>query len=119
MDSNVIYEIIERAINDKKELIINMKYASGHGRDTLDDLSFQPYILGDDTMQFGFVWGYLSSNHLYYKILLENIITAKLTSRKFDVKDDACYQYIDEESHFAMLDKFKNYFRGPARIANS
>lgn len=115
MTKKQIYETIEKAINTKTELILTVKHGLGS---IIDNTHFQPYILGDDTYQYSFIWGYLSEQNLYYKFILDNIVAAKLSVKKYDVREDACYQYSCEEEHFGHIEGFENAYFQAARHAD-
>lgn len=115
MKPKQIYDTIEKAINDKKELVLTVKHGLG---DTIPDTSFQAYILGDDTYQYAFVWGYLPGQNLYYKFMLDNITSSMLTTKKYSVREDACYQHALEEEHFGLLEGFDNIYAQAARHSN-
>ena len=115
MSPKEIYEIIEKAINEKSELVLTVKHGLG---DTIANTQFQAYMLGHDTYQYDYVWGYLSDLNLYYKFLLDQIVAVKLTNVKYAAREDACYQYAIEEETFAQLDGFTNIYAQAARHAN-
>jgi hypothetical protein len=112
MTAKQIYEIIEKGLNNTTELSISVKHGLGT---TIDDTHFQAYILGSDTYQYSFVWGYLPGQNLYYKFMLNNISAIKLTSKKYKVRKDACYQYSIEEEHYGCLDGFDNIYMQAAQ----
>lgn len=113
MTPNQIYAVIEKAINTQTELLLTVKHGLGGN---IDNTSFQPYILGDDTYQFGFVWGYLTHSGLYYKFFLDNISFAKLTTKKYNVREDACYQHSIEEEHYCRSETFDNIYAQSAQL---
>lgn len=113
METNQIYDTIQRAIDAKMELSFNYKHGIGGEISNV----FHAYILGDDTMQYSFVWGYLPDQGLYYKFMLSNIVSAKLLTKKYAVREDACYQYSIEEEHFNRVEGFTNSFGEAARLA--
>lgn len=115
MSPKEIYEVIEKAINEKSELVLTVKHGLG---DTIADTQLQGYRLGHDTYQYDYVWGYLPDLNLYYKFLLDQIVAAKATNAKYTVREDACYQYAIEEETFAQLDGFTNIYVQAARHAN-
>lgn len=114
MTTKQIYATIEKAINEGVEVILTVKHGLG---DSIPDTAFEAYILGNDTYQYGFVWGRLTHQGLYYKLLLDNITAAKATSTKHAVRDDACYQHAIEEEHYARLQGFDNIYVQAARHA--
>lgn len=113
MTSKQIYDVIEKAINTQTELLLTVKHGLG---ENIDNTSFQPYILGDDTYQYSFVWGYLTHSGLYYKFMLDNISFAKLTTKKYGVREDACYQHSIEEEHFSRIENFDNIYAQAAQF---
>jgi hypothetical protein len=94
-----IDEIIKRAILDNQTITVKFKHGTG---DELE-LDFDPYIYGDDTMQYGFVWGYLPTNLLFYKFMVDSIISVKLTQQTFIVHSEARYLYSLEEEHWGRV----------------
>lgn len=115
MSPKEIYEVLEKAINEKNEVVLTVKHGLG---DTIPDTHFQGYRLGNDTYQYGYVWGYLSDLNLYYKFLLDQIVAVKVIETKYAVREDACYQHAIEEDTFAQLDGFKNIYAQAARLAS-
>lgn len=115
MTATQIYDTIEKAIKNKNVLILTVKHGLG---DTIPDTSFEAYILGDDTYQYSFTWGYLPDQKLYYKFMLSNIVLAKASTKKYDVREDACYQHSIEEEHYRSLAGFENIYIQAARTAN-
>lgn len=115
MSVKEIYEVIEKAINEKSELVLTVKHGLG---DLIPDTHFQAYRLGDDTYQYSYVWGYLPNLNLYYKFRLDQIVAAKATITKYGVREDACYQHSIEEDTYAQLEGFKNVYAQAARHAN-
>lgn len=112
MKESEVYKEIEKGIEEKSELLFSVKHGLGK---VIDNISFQAYILGDDTFQYSFVWGYIPGQNLYYKFMLENIISISQTTKEYNVRLDACYQYAINETHFMRLDKFKNIYGEAAR----
>ena len=114
MTAKTIYNSIETAIDTNSEIKLSVKHGLGSN---IDNTLFQPYILGDDTYQYSFVWGYLPGLNLYYKFRLTDILSADLLQTKFNVREDACYQYAIEEDHFAKLSGFTNIYLQAAKTA--
>lgn len=112
MTPKQVYDTIKKSINDKTELVLTVKHGLG---DTIPNTPFQAYILGNDTYQYAFVWGFLAGQNLYYKFMLDNIVSAKATTIKYSVREDACYQYAIEEEHFEQIDGFDNVYSQAAR----
>ena len=90
---------IIKAIEDHETLLIKMKYGLGNEL----ELEFDPYIYGDDIMQYKFVWGYLPWSKLYYKLMVDFIISIKKTNKKFELNKGAMYINSLEEKHYASL----------------
>jgi hypothetical protein len=111
MTSNLV-KTIREAIKTQRELLLTVKHGLG---DELE-VPFQPYIQGQDKMQYEFVWGYLSYSMVFYKLYIENIISAKLTDVTYTVLPNACYQYALEEEHYAVLQDFHNIYSDAARL---
>jgi hypothetical protein len=107
MTKEEIYNIIDQGINQKQTLILSVRHGLGS---VINNTKFDPYIVGDDTYQFQFAWGYLPEQNLFYKFDLDNIESAKLGNEKFEISEEACYQYAIEEEHFAEVEGFKNIF---------
>lgn len=114
MTPNQVYDTIAKAINEKKELTLTVKHGLG---DLLPNTPFQGYILGDDTYQYSFAWGFLPHTRLYYKFMLDSIVSAKATATAYATREDACYQHSIEEEHFARLEGFDNIYVQAARSA--
>lgn len=112
MTRNQIYETLEKAINNKSEIMLSAKHGLGS---LIDGMRFQPYILGDDSFQYPFVWGYLPGNNEYYKFMLDNVVATKSVAAKYDVREDACYQHAINEDHFARLTGFDNIYGQAAK----
>lgn len=91
-----IDEKIENAIQNHKTILINTKYGLGQEL----EVEFDPYIIGSDTMQYGFVWGFLPWNNLMYKFILNNLLSVKITDKTFKVQSDVIYLYAIEEEHY-------------------
>lgn len=96
MKSTDIEKKIIEAIENHKTILITFKYGLG------DDLEieFDPYIYGSDTMQYGFVWGFLPWSNLFYKLMFDFIISVKTTGKIFKIQSDAIYLYAMEEEHY-------------------
>lgn len=114
MSSKSIYDTIREAIQTKQEVILEVKHGAGG---TIPNTYFQAYILGSDTYQYDFVWGSLGSDGLYYKFLLDNIISAKSTNIKYTVSSEACYQHALEEEHYQRIEGFANVYSQGAKNA--
>ncbi len=110
-----IYNVIDQGVNQKKTLILSVRHGLGS---VIDNTIFSPYILGDDTYQFQFAWGHLPELNLFYKFYLDNIESAKLGNEKFEISEEACYQYAVDEEHFAEVDGFKNIFIKAAKTTS-
>jgi hypothetical protein len=83
------------AIENHKTILIKFKYGLGQEL----EIEFDPYIYGSDTMQYGFVWGFLPSSGLFYKLIFDFIISVRSTNKKFTVEPDTMYLYAIEEDH--------------------
>jgi hypothetical protein len=114
--ASTLVDIIKKGIEDKIELILTAKYGLG---DKNLEVPFQPYIYGEDSMQYQFVWGYLSYPMLFYKFHMDNIVSAKLSDTTFTVLPNACYQYAIEEERYAVLPDFDNIYADAARQKKS
>jgi hypothetical protein len=101
------YTKIQEGIRNNTEITLAVRHGLG---DIIQDTTFQAYILGDDSYQYSFVWGYLPDLNLYYKFMLDNIITVKNTTKKYSVRKEASYQHAIEEEQFAILENFTNIF---------
>jgi len=109
------YSKIENGIKNNTEVILAVRHGLG---DIIEGTKFQPYILGDDSYQYSFVWGFLPDFNLYYKFMLDNIITVKNTTIEYFVREDACYQHAIEEEQFAVLKNFQNIYNNAAKHSN-
>jgi hypothetical protein len=96
MEQEKIIETINKAIDNQLTLTIIYKYGLG---ETVE-VNFNPYIYGADTMQYDFVWGFLTHSGLHYKMFIRFIESAKLTTKKFTVESDSIYLYAIEEEHW-------------------
>lgn len=103
-----IYELLRKAINEKKEVHIKFKYGIDG---TPLSVVFHPYILGEDLMQYYFVWGFLPVNQLPYKFLLDNVIDVKISSTSFILNNKLAYHYALEEEHYVSISGFERIFR--------
>jgi hypothetical protein len=106
MEENRIKQAIKKAIDSNKTLDLTIKHGVG---DTIE-ISLDPYILGSDTMQYDFVWGYIPFNKLYYKLILDFILSARVSEKKFEVQNDAVYLFALEEEHFEIVGGFDNIY---------
>ena len=96
MTREEIVSTIEKAIDNHLTLTVMYKYGFG---DPIE-VNFNPYIYGSDIMQYDFVWGFLTNNPMHYKMLVDFIVSAKLTTKKFTVESDSIYLYASEEEHW-------------------
>lgn len=107
MNHKNIYTQIEKAIREKKVLTLSIK--PGIGNDNIDNIKFDPYILGDDTFQHPFVFGFISWSGLFYKFRLYDIKQCKLSQVNFEVSERATYHHAIEEDHYAIAEGLKIY----------
>ena len=115
MNEYPLNSVIDKAINNSLELNLTVKHGFG---ELIPSTRFQAYILGNDTYQYAFTWGYLPDIGLFYKFMLSSIVDAKVTGKSFTSRNDACYQHAIEEEHFAVLDGFNNIYVQSARCAD-
>jgi hypothetical protein len=113
---NEIYERLNTAISKNKAIILTVKNGLGS---EIKELKFYPYILGDDSFQFAFVWGQLQESKLFYKFNLQNIIELKISQEVFNYSNNACYQYALEEEHYNTISGFDNIFILEAQKSHS
>lgn len=106
-----IENAIAEAIKSKRELNLKVKYGLGN---EVKDLKFQPYIYGDDFLQYPFVWGYFSYPMVFYKLLIEHIIEARITDTAYTVQKAAVYSYSIEEEHYTVLEGFDKIYADAA-----
>ena len=92
-----------KAIDNHLTLTVVYKYGLG---DTIE-VNFNPYIYGSDIMQYEFVWGFLTNNPMHYRMLVDFIVSAKLTTKKFTVESDSIYLYALEEEHWNRIKEFE------------
>jgi hypothetical protein len=102
MHQSVIYNLIKEAINQKRELKMNIKYGLGDNSDSIE-VEFQPYVLGSDIFQYSYVWGYLPHDDTYYKFLLNLINSVKASGDTYTVRANPPYPYALGEEHYASL----------------
>ncbi len=107
-------ELIQKAINEKRRLLITVE----HGLGNPIEIQFDPYIYGEDTWQRYFVWGLDSSLHCY-KYYLDWIKKVKLEGEHFKVDPNAVYYYSMEEEHYACVEKPKVQCQMYSHIAGS
>ena len=103
MEQEKIIETINKAIDNHLTLTVVYKYGLG---DTVE-VNFNPYIYGSDIMQYEFVWGFLTNNPMHYRMLVDFIVSAKLTTKKFTVESDSIYLYALEEEHWNRIKEFE------------
>jgi hypothetical protein len=93
----------KNAIETNNEVSFDYKYGIG---DKNIKVILQPYILGSDIFQYDFVWGLIPYNMTFYKFLIDNISSFRLTNNRYELSSEACYQYMIEEEHYAILENF-------------
>jgi hypothetical protein len=101
-----IVETIKSAIQQQKELLLKIKYGLGSELEIL----LEPYIYGEDIMQYEFVWGCINQNKTFYKVYLNIILEATINEEVFPIVLNAVYLYSTGESHFEILDGFDNFY---------
>lgn len=106
MHPGTIEEKIKEAVETSKQVNIKMLYGLGNEI----SIEFQPYIYGQDIMQFSFVWGYIPFNRVFYKIHLDNIKSVQVTEITYTVLPGAIYMWSLEEEHYSVLVGFRNIF---------
>ena len=99
MTTNAEDELIQKAIREKRRLLITVEHGLG---DTVE-VRLDPYIYGQDSWQRYFVWGLDSSLHCY-KYYLDWVKKVKLEGNQFKVDANAVYYYAMEEEHYARVD---------------
>jgi hypothetical protein len=97
-------ELVKNAILKKREIEINFKYGLGNEL----KIPFHPLILGEDTMQYEFIYAYLPHSNIYYKLFTDFIITIVETRNSFEIPENAEYRNAIEEEHYIVNDDFKN-----------
>lgn len=98
----MLIDIIKSAIYQKKELLLKVK--SDQEPNQFVEVLMQPYVLGDDILQYEFVWGYLTDKQVFYKVLTDLIISAEAIEIPYTVIEDATYDYSIGEEHFCVLE---------------
>ncbi|AYQ31349.1 hypothetical protein [Runella sp. SP2] len=94
MDFEQIEDNVIKAINKRLILKIRKK-----GYDF--DIEMEPYLEGRDFLQYGFVWGYIPFNDVYYKFYFDFIEKVTVTKTHFEPKTGLQYYFSDEEEHYA------------------
>lgn len=98
----MLIDIIQSAILEKKELLLIIK-PSDDATENIE-VFMQPYVYGHDVLQYSFVWGYLSHNGVFYKILTDWIISAETIEIPFSAQEDAVYEQSPGEEHLCVLE---------------
>ena len=106
MNTNQLASIIQEAISSKKVLSLTIK----HGLGEKIDIEIEPYIYGDDTMQYSFVWGYLSFSRLFYKLRFDSIEKATILKKEFGILPNAVYYYTLEEELWEIISGFDQLY---------
>ncbi|MEO6233327.1 MAG: hypothetical protein ABJB11_18620 [Ferruginibacter sp.] len=102
-----IVETIKDAISQKRELSLTIKYGVGQ---TIE-IDIEPYVYGQDLMQYEFVWGYLPHSMTFYKLLIDHIEQAIITNEEVPVDNEkAMYIYSMGEEHHAIIEGFDNIY---------
>lgn len=104
----MLIDIIQSAIQEKKELLLKIK--SGEEPESYLEVFMQPYIYGNDILQYGFVWGYLSHNGVFYKVLTDWIVSAETIEIPYTVQDGSVYDQSPGEEHLCVLEGFNINF---------
>jgi hypothetical protein len=99
MTTNAEDELIQKAIREKRRLLLTVE----HGLGQVIEIRFDPYIFGQDTWQRYFVWGLDSSLHCY-KYYLDWVKNVKLEGSEFKVDPHAVYYYSIDEEHYACVE---------------
>ncbi|MCB9179564.1 MAG: hypothetical protein H6590_09110 [Flavobacteriales bacterium] len=99
MTTNAEDELIQKAILEKRRLLLTVE----HGFGDAIEIRFDPYIYGQDTWQRYFVWGLDSSLHCY-KYYLDWVKKVKLEGGQFKVDPNAVYYYSMDEEHYACVE---------------
>lgn len=89
-------------------MVVTLKYSGGSELET----EMNPYILGEDIMQYEFVWGFLPHSGNYYKLELDKVVSVKDTIKRFKVEPEAVYLYAIEERHTAVVAPWHRVFAG-------
>lgn len=105
MTHQEIDKVIRQAIETMQTVELKINYGLG---DSVIEIDLDPYIFGADIMQYDFVWGFIPSQHLYFRLMYNSIVSAKLTNKKFIVQNDALYLYAMEEEHWSRAKGFDN-----------
>ncbi len=95
-------DIVKSAIHEKKELLLKVK--SGTESGDYIEVFMQPYVYGNDVLQYEFIWGYLAHNHVFYKILTNWIVSAETIEIPYTVLEGTEYEYASGEEHFCILE---------------
>lgn len=104
----MLIDTIQSAIHEKKELLLKIK--SGDESETSLEVFMQPYVLGNDVLQYSFVWGFLSHNGLFYKVLTDWIISAETIEIPYTVQEGVVYEQSPGEEHICVLEGLPIHF---------
>lgn len=101
MDYLNISELIKVAISDKKELNLKLKTTSNA---TQQEVRFCPYIYGEDTLNFKFIWGYLPQFQTFYSLPVQQIEAAEPVRVLYSAFPNAKYLKPQGEEHYCVLE---------------
>ena len=93
-------ETIKVAIADKKELNIKLKNTSTA---TSQEIRFCPYIFGEDSLNFKFIWGYLPEYQIFYSLPIQQIEEAEPIRILYSAFPNAKYLRPQGEKHYSVL----------------
>lgn len=108
MDFTLIENRIKHAIESRTTMLVVLKYSGGMELEA----ELNPYIFGEDIMQYEFVWGFLPHSGNFYKLELDKIISVKNTIKRFSIEPEAVYLYALEERHTAVVAPWDRIFAG-------
>lgn len=113
--TSLSYSRIIRGITGKTEIILAVSHNKGN---IIENILFEPYIIGSDLFEYTFVWGYLPEAKIYYKFMIGNILTVKNTSKQISIREDASYHTTMSERQFAILESFEVTYNDVKQILN-
>lgn len=88
-------DLLIKAAETKTAVDITLDYA-GRGNDPIT-ITMHPYMVGDDDLQFSFVWGFVPHTLHFTRVLLHFVEKVKLRKDKFELQPSTVYYYADGE----------------------
>lgn len=98
----MLIDTIQSAIQEKKEVLLKIK--SGDEPGAFMEVFMQPYIYGSDVLQYNFIWGYLSHNGIFYKVLTDWVVAAETIEIPYAVQQGVVYDQSPGEELICVLE---------------